>query len=215
MKPISKPPIFRHYQLTIEARDRAAFVAGGTANLLTSLRTEPGTLAMFATHADSAGTRNEVFELYQDEVSYQIHAQSPQFKRYGQLAQQVVRKHQMAELKPQVLVSTADGFEVSGETTNQLLLTEFTAGAQWLMALKADWNQLHNGSLIQYAATLPATPTSWVLLSIYPNATVLSAGQNKLQSWLAAEAITTVRQRVLAIDTMISQPNVQYVSSNE
>lgn len=211
MKPLSNPPIFRHFQLTIDGRDRAAFVAGGTANLLTSLRTEPGTLAMFATHADDAGTHNEVFELYQDDASYQIHAQSPQFKRYGQLAQQVVKKHQMIELNPQVLASTADGFKVSGENSNQLLSTEFTADRQW----QADWNQLRHGSLAQYAATLPATPTSWVLMTIYPDAAALSAGQNELQRWLAAEAVTDVRQRVLAVDTMVSQPGVQYVCSDD
>jgi len=207
MKSLSNPPIFRHFQLTIDGRDRAAFVAGGTANLLTSLRTEPGTLAMFTTHANDAGTHNEVFELYRDDASYQIHARSPQFKRYGQLAQQVVKKHQMTELNPQVLTSTADGFKVSGANTNQLLLTEFTADRQW----QADWNQLRHGSLVQYVATLSATPTSWVLMTIYPDTVALSAGQNKLKSWLAAEAVTNVRQRGLAVDTMVSQPGVQYV----
>ncbi len=211
MENLSNPPILRHFQLTIDGRDRAAFVAEGTANLVTSLRTEPGTLAMFATHADDAGTQNEVFELYQDDASYQIHAQSPQFKHYGQLAQLVVKKHQMAELSPQVLASTTDGFKVSGANTNQLLLTEFTADRQ----LQANWDQLRNGSLIQYVATLLSTPTNWVLISVYPDATTLSAGQHKLQSWLAAEAVADVRQRVLAVDTMVSQPGVQYVRSDE
>lgn len=97
---LQQAPIFRMYKLVINPDDRQAFLDEGANNFQTSFKNEANTLMMLSSHLDTAGTINFVFEMYKDNASYQIHANSPQFKRYGQLAQKIVKEKSLQELEP-------------------------------------------------------------------------------------------------------------------
>lgn len=113
--------IFRMFNLKIDASDRDEFVKVGRHNLTTSLTNEPGTLTMYATHADPAGTDNYIFEVYQDENAYDIHAHSPQFKDFTTMAKDVIKERAVTQLKPVLLVEQPAGFTIEdGQSTVQL-----------------------------------------------------------------------------------------------
>lgn len=113
--------IFRMFNLKIDASDRDEFVKVGRHNLTTSLANEPGTLTMYATHADPAGTDNYIFEVYQDENAYDIHAHSPQFKDFTSMAKDVIKGRSVTQLVPQLLLEQPAGFTVEdGQSTVQL-----------------------------------------------------------------------------------------------
>lgn len=100
---LDEAPIFSMYRLTISTENRKRFLDVGQDNLLTSIKNEPGTLAMYSTHLASNTGTNFVFELYRDEVQYQIHANSPQFKRYGAVAKDILLETEKTILTPQYL----------------------------------------------------------------------------------------------------------------
>lgn len=54
MTKLEYPPLFRLYELEIKP-EKAEFVALGQRNLSLSIKTEPQTLAMHATHSDEKG----------------------------------------------------------------------------------------------------------------------------------------------------------------
>ncbi|WP_334332877.1 hypothetical protein [Companilactobacillus sp. HBUAS59544] len=97
---LKQAPIFRMYKLVIDSNNRQAFLDEGENNFQTSFETEANTLMMLSAHLDTVGTTNFVFEIYKDNTSYQIHANSPQFKQYGQLAQKIVKDKSLQELEP-------------------------------------------------------------------------------------------------------------------
>lgn len=206
MKP-SQTLIFRRYQLGIQPADRKRFVAEGQHNMTTSIANEPGTLTMYATHADQLGTKNVVVELYQDAAHYQVHANSPQFKRYGQLAQQVVIDKAVEDLELVAFNSPQAGFQVSGPNSNQLLMFDVQLSAQqstFRTELERKIAHASGAELAGYAATLQGQPTHWVILLTYSNATALQGGLPTWTTWLASYP-TQVQQRILMVDTMVAQ----------
>lgn len=120
--------IFRMFNLKINASDRAEFLKVGRHNLTTSIKTEPDTLTMYATHADSAGTDNYIFEVYQDENAYDIHSHSPQFKNFAEMAKKVVKEKTIVQLTPELLVEQINGFTIMDSQAivqlNQVNLTK-------------------------------------------------------------------------------------------
>lgn len=96
-------PIMRLFHININAQDRTDFVNEGKHNMMKSIENEPGTLFMLAAHDDDLGESNYVIECYQDEEHYQIHANSPQFKHYGQVAKKIITGTKMINLQPEVI----------------------------------------------------------------------------------------------------------------
>ncbi|RRK09760.1 hypothetical protein D1831_10920 [Lactiplantibacillus garii] len=205
---MNRDMIFRRYQLEISAVDRARFVAEGNHNMTTSLATEPGTLTMIATHADDAGTHNVVFELYRDQASYQLHARSPQFKRYGQLAQAVVTGKAMDELQLEYLNSPQAGLNVSGASTQQILMFDLTVRPEWQAEFKArltaKLDQDHGQVVAGYAATFRDQPARGLLLLTYQQSTDRVTDSKAWSAWLGQYA-QPVTSQVLTVDTMVAQ----------
>ena len=70
-----------YMNLRSNQKKKAEFVALGQRNLSLSIKTEPQTLAMHATHSDEKGLENLIFELYQDTAAQKRHQASPQFQK--------------------------------------------------------------------------------------------------------------------------------------
>jgi len=212
---LTKAPIFRMYRLTVAPDDRQSFVKEGNHNMLTSHQNESGTLAMYATNADEGGTINYIFELYKDLDSYQVHANSPQFKQYGQLAQKVLKEREMRELTPEYLMSKPTAFAISGENDYVGQLLEFQLKentiSQFEKQLPIIMKQLietDNGPQISYAATTDESKEHWILLNVYPDQASLKADTSILEP--LNDLITVQNSQQLQIDTMVGQSEIQY-----
>lgn len=198
-------PILRMYELTIDQKNRDSFVKEGTHNLLTSHANESGTLAMYATHLDQAGTKNFVFELYQNLEQYQIHANSPQFKQYGQLAQKVLTGHTMQELQPQFLTTNSTDLAISGENDYVIRMTKLTLPETKVKTFKEDLKKLNLSAAAVYAATIGENDLNWIILEVTrPNE--LSAALSEL---IKSESEISTEQ-LLKVDTMVSQANLKF-----
>lgn len=208
-------PIFRMYKLAINEADRKHFFQEGSNNLLTSFQNEPGTLSMFATHADPKGTVNFVFEVYKDLKNYDIHAKSPQFKHYGKVAQKVIQKHEVEELQPKYFLAKDGPLAVVGgkDIIGQLVQIKMdNSENDFVQKLKLLMNQLHEtetGTLISYAATKEKSSDEWVLWNVYPNKADFDLGQTEIKDFLDKLKLTYQIQK-LTIDTMINQGEIQY-----
>lgn len=202
---LTQTPILRMYHLTIAQTDQTAFVDEGTHNMFTSFENEPGTLAMYATHSDKLGESNFIFELYQDLAHYQIHANSPQFKQYGQLAQKVLTGRKMIELQPE-LILTNEQNKVSGVNDNQVVLSEFTlqenAVNDFLTGLKK-LTTTDIGTAV-YVAAKNVEKTEWMSLEVNP-----SKDNSALQQLIQTFQVTKTTRK-LTVDTMVNRSDIEY-----
>ena len=74
--------LVRIFELTIDGSQKKRFDSVGFHNLNTSVKTEPGTLAMYATHVKDEPGKSIILEIYQDQDAYQKHVASSQFGQY-------------------------------------------------------------------------------------------------------------------------------------
>jgi len=213
---LTKRPIFRMYKLTISSDNSDAFVKEGTHNMVTSIENESGTLAMFATHEDLAGTTNYVFEMYQDLDNYNVHANSPQFKHYGQVAQNVLTGHEMQELKLQYLDTKDTDLKVSGKNEYAINCSEVTIAKSSVKEFKnlleksiSDSIVNEPGTVACYAATSDETETQWIILSVYKDITAQNLhveGTNQNVSKL----VVSQTNHQLHVDTMVSKGKLEF-----
>ncbi|WP_125760911.1 putative quinol monooxygenase [Companilactobacillus hulinensis] len=101
---IAQEPLFRLFKLRIKSDSKDSFTEVGRNNLLTSIKNEPGTMAMYTGHIDDNGTDNRVLELYKDQANYQIHADSPQFADFKRVASSAVVEQSQIPMTPLLLV---------------------------------------------------------------------------------------------------------------
>lgn len=214
---LSKTPIFRMYRLKVDAENQSQFVKAGIHNLLTSHKNELGTLAMYATHAESQEATNYIFELYQDAKQYKIHAASPHSKAYGQVAQKILKEQEVYELSPQYLMSKDGAFTVSGNNNGfvgQLLELHVPSQStkKFEEQLKASIRQeiaAAKGALVSYAA-VTGESNRWIVMNIYRDRASLNSNRliNKVSiaSWV-------VSKKLLYVDTMVSQGRIEYKES--
>jgi len=212
---LTERPIFRMYKLMIDRTDRQAFVKEGTDNMTTSIKNEAGTLAMFATHEDGAGTTNYIFEMYQDSDSYKIHADSPQFKHYGQVAQKILTNREVHELQLQFLNTKEAPLKASGVNDYAVHLSEITIAKESVQQFreqlaKALAESVTNeaGALSIYAATTDDRQTDWIILSVYRDVSAQNEHAEKTNPELA-KLIVGQNNHQLHVDTMVSQGKLE------
>ena len=167
-------PLFRLFKLKIAADQRADFLAAGRQNLLTSIADEPGTLAMYATHADEAGTENRVVEVYRDAPSYDVHANSQQFAAFRAVAKQAVVEQEVVSLTPVLLLEQPQPLQVSANASQVVRLLEVTVKS----GQAAAYRQLIMHTMQDVLATEPRTltlkigyvtsaPQKWVIFAVF------------------------------------------------
>lgn len=200
---LTETPIFRMYHLTIAAEKREAFLKAGVNNLLTSHQNEPGTLAMYATHLDEKGIDNFVFELYQNEAAYQVHANSSQFKAYGQVAQQAVTGKSLQELRPKYIKTNQVDMTIRGKNDYLLKLTTFKADNQTIEKILNDLSSA-NESVTYYLAAVDETKQQWLSLELMDGMEV------PLLDPTVFEPVTDRKTKLLQVDTLVSQGNILF-----
>ncbi|KRL89616.1 putative quinol monooxygenase [Lactobacillus kalixensis] len=118
--------ILRFFHLNIDAKDVARFQEVGKKNMTTSIKKEPGTLFMALTNDDSPKTSNYVLECYRDESSYEIHASSPQFKEFSNVAKNTVIGREVFELTPQIILTKDEPLRVAGQNDYYVRILKLT-----------------------------------------------------------------------------------------
>ncbi|PLT11786.1 antibiotic biosynthesis monooxygenase [Lactobacillus crispatus] len=122
---LKQTPILRLYKLETNKEDHAKFVKAGQHNMLTSQENEPGTLFMQTSHDEE--TTNFVVECYQDEASYDTHANSKQFKDFTDVAKDILTSRVKVELFPEFISTKAEKLAVTGSNDYVIYLTEIGA----------------------------------------------------------------------------------------
>ncbi|WP_053085039.1 putative quinol monooxygenase [Companilactobacillus heilongjiangensis] len=201
---LTEAPILRMYHLTINGAKRAEFLTAGVHNLLTSHEEEPGTLAMYATHLDDAGIDNFVVELYQNNAQYEIHANSPQFKAYGQVAQKVVTDKSMQELHPQFLRTNDGDLVVSEQNDYYLKLTNFSISADMVVKFKDELKNYHPESTV-YLATIDSSEIEWLSLELVKDGSESKLDQSIKQFSNKSDI------KLLKVDALVSQAKVEFM----
>lgn len=196
-------PILRMYHLTIDGSKRDDFLAAGVHNLLTSHEEEPGTLAMYATHLDTAGIDNFIVELYQNNDQYLVHANSPQFKAYGQVAQKVVTDKSMQELHPQLLKTNDEDLIVSEQNDYYLKLTNFSLNTDMVAKFKAELKNYQPESTF-YLATIDSSKIEWLSLELVKDDSESLLDQRIKQFSNKSDI------KLLKVDSLVSQTNVEF-----
>ncbi|GEO56923.1 putative quinol monooxygenase [Companilactobacillus bobalius] len=195
-----KKPIFSLYKLTIDPKNRQDFLAEGMNNLITSHRNEAGTLMMCATHEDEAGSVNYIFEMYQDEASYQIHAASPQFQRYAKFAQKVVQSKKIHKLNLETLHANDQVLEIKDENPYFARLLEITTDYSKLEVLKS----ISQNTIASFVSNIDSD--HWVIIDIFQNKSTMEK-VNISQQLSKISAEYSIHE--LNIDTMVSQDDLK------
>ncbi len=100
-KPAPAPnPVVRTAELTIDPAQLGAYTAAVTEEIEASIRVEPGVLAIYAVALKDAPNRLRFFEIYADENAYQLHRESPHFRKYLEVTQSMITARQLIEADP-------------------------------------------------------------------------------------------------------------------
>ncbi|MGB9342744.1 putative quinol monooxygenase [Trichococcus sp.] len=173
---LNQQPIFRMFKLSIVSKERERFNSIGKRNLLTSIQTEPDTLAMYATHAEENEDSNYIFEIYRNQSAYNIHANSHQFAEYAAMAKDAVTLREMISLVPELLLEQATPLLVSDHPEYLVRLAEIDLSLDSIDKFRSIVSFEMKESLAKeshilamYASTVENQPNKWIFFEIYQN----------------------------------------------
>jgi quinol monooxygenase YgiN len=93
-------PYVRIAELEIDPARLDAYKAAVKEEMETSVRVEPGVLAIYAVAEKDHPTRLRFFEMYADEAAYKAHRESPHFKKYAETTKTMIRSRKLIETVP-------------------------------------------------------------------------------------------------------------------
>jgi len=98
-------PLVRIAELQIDPAQLDAYKLVLKEEIETSIRDEPGVLALYAVSLKEHPEQIRLFETYRDVAAYESHLQSPHFKTYKRRTQQMVKDLRLVETEPILLGS--------------------------------------------------------------------------------------------------------------
>jgi len=101
-------PFTRYAELEIEPSQLAQYHAAVKEEMATSVRVEPGVLAIYAVADSENPSRLRFFEIYADEAAFRAHIASPHFKKYVAKTQSMIRSRVLRDTVP-VQLSDKEG----------------------------------------------------------------------------------------------------------
>ena len=98
-------PVVRIAELQIDPAKLDAYTAAVREEIETSVRLEPGVLAIYCVaerEPDGAetGTRLRFFEIYADDAAYRSHIASPHFQKYANVTRDMILSKRLIETEP-------------------------------------------------------------------------------------------------------------------
>ena len=93
-------PFVRIAELEIDPAQLESYKNAVKEEMETSVRTEPGVLAIYAVAENDHPTRLRFFEMYADEAAYNAHIQSPHFKQYVAITKDMITSRKLIDTTP-------------------------------------------------------------------------------------------------------------------
>jgi quinol monooxygenase YgiN len=93
-------PVVRMAELEIKPSQLDAFKAAVKEEMETSVRVEPGVLAIYAVAEKENPSKLRFFEMYADEAAFKSHIDSPHFKKFRATTQDMVVTRKLIETVP-------------------------------------------------------------------------------------------------------------------
>lgn len=103
----TQAPYVRVAEIEIDPAQLDSYKAAAKQVIETSVRTEPGVLALYAVAEKDNPARVVVFEMYADLEAYQAHLETEHFKTYKVVTQKMVKSLKLADTIPIALSSKA------------------------------------------------------------------------------------------------------------
>ena len=93
-------PVVRIAELEIDPARLADYKAAVREEMETSVRVEPGVLAIYAVAEKDDPTKLRFFEMYADEAAYNAHRESPHFRKYVETTKDMITSRRLIETVP-------------------------------------------------------------------------------------------------------------------
>ena len=166
-------PIFNIFELGIKEGEKNAYVAVGKNNITKSVFNDKGTLGMYLVQEKENPNMTYMFEVYEDEKSYQEHIKSEQYKEFLRQSPIILTNHKkkiqvmpeyMGDKKfvqtrnTRVNYVTVDVKEGFNDAFREIVLDEMK------QSIKKE-----EGVYVIYAATAIGNPNKWYFFEIYEN----------------------------------------------
>jgi quinol monooxygenase YgiN len=96
-------PLVRIAELEIDPVQLEAYTRAVTEEISTSIRVEPGVLAIYSVAIKNQPNHLRFFEIYADEAAYQAHIASTHFQKYVVTTKQMIVSRKLFETVPLAL----------------------------------------------------------------------------------------------------------------
>lgn len=165
-------PIFNIFELGVKENEKNAYVAVGKNNITKSVLNDEGTLGMYLVQEKENPNMTYMFEVYEDEKSYQEHVKSEQYKEFLKKSSAILTEHKkkiqvmpeyMGDKKfvqtrnTRVNYVTVDVKEGFNDAFREIVLDEMKQSIK------------EEGVYVIYAATATGNLNKWYFFEIYEN----------------------------------------------
>ena len=165
--------IFNIFELGIKEGEKNAYVAVGKDNITKSVFNDKGTLGMYLVQEKENPNMTYMFEVYEDEKSYQEHIKSEQYKEFLRQSPTILTNHKkkiqvmpeyMGDKKfvqtrnTRVNYVTVDVKEGFNDAFREIVLDEMK------QSIKKE-----EGVYVIYAVTAKENPDKWYFFEVYEN----------------------------------------------
>ena len=166
-------PIFNIFELGVKEGEKNSYVAVGKNNITKSVLNDESTLGMYLVQEKENPNMTYMFEVYEDEKSYQEHIKSEQYKEFLRQSPTILTNHKkkiqvmpeyMGDKKfvqtrnTRVNYVTVDVKEGFNDAFREIVLDEMK------QSIKKE-----EGVYVIYAATAIGNPNKWYFFEIYEN----------------------------------------------
>jgi quinol monooxygenase YgiN len=93
-------PYVRIAELEIDPAQLESYTAAVKEEIETSVRVEPGVLAIYAVAEKDNPSRLRFFEMYADEAAYKTHRETAHFKKYAETIKMMIISRRLIETIP-------------------------------------------------------------------------------------------------------------------
>lgn len=208
--------ITRLFKLIRNMDMEQAYNEVGSHNLTTSIKVEPGTLAMYGTHVPDDPATCYVFEVYADDEAYNVHAASEHFGAFVKMAGEVLTGREVYPVTARLMLEKNEPLFVDGPNSIEphLVFVDVKPGGEeaFLAAITANMRtaiEVEPGVLVMYATTLADNPNRWVFWEVYADSDAYAAHRETqhFKDYIAAtEDIVEGKEFfVLTADTLVSK----------
>jgi quinol monooxygenase YgiN len=101
------PPVVRVAELVIDPAHLEGYTAAVKEEMETSVRVEPGVLAIYCVAEKDNPARLRFFEMYADEAAYKAHIESAHFKKYVATTKAMIVSRKLIDAVPVQLSAKA------------------------------------------------------------------------------------------------------------